>query len=70
MRVFFLHKKFHHMKEEANQLLDDLIRQLTGKEDFEELRDQLFKRGAESLLKVEMTAHLGYVAGQKSRDCS
>ena len=53
------------MKEESNQLLDELISQLSGKEDFEELRDQLFKRGVESLLKAEMTAHLGYEAGQK-----
>ena len=52
------------MKEKSNQLLEELIK-LTGKEDFEELREQLFKRGVESLLRAQMTAHLGYGTGQK-----
>lgn len=53
------------MKEETNQLLDSLIGQLSNKEEFDELRDQLFKRGVESLLKAEMTAHLGHQKGDK-----
>ena len=42
------------MQEQTNELLDELISQLKGKEDFEELREQLFKRGVEALLKSEM----------------
>ncbi len=53
------------MKEKTNQLLEELISQLQGKEDFDELRDQLFKRGVEALLNSEMTAHLGHRKGQK-----
>ena len=51
------------MKEKTNQLLEQLISELKGKEDFEELRDQLFKRGVEALLKAELTAHLGHGKG-------
>ena len=51
------------MKEKTNQLLEQLIAELKGKEDFEELRDQLFKRGVEALLKAELTAHLGHSKG-------
>ena len=53
------------MKEKTNQLLEELIAQLEGKEDFNELRDQLFKRGVEALLKSELTAHLGHRPGEK-----
>ena len=53
------------MKEKTNQLLEELIAQLEGKEDFNELRDQLFKRGVEALLKSELTAHLGHPKGEK-----
>lgn len=52
------------MKERTNQLLEELISQLEGKEDFYELKDQLFKRGIEALLKAEMSAHLGYAKGE------
>lgn len=52
------------MQEKTNQLLEQLISELKGKEDFEELRDQLFKRGVEALLKAEMTAHLGHPKGE------
>ncbi|WP_020539389.1 IS256 family transposase [Lewinella cohaerens] len=51
------------MQEQTNQLLEELISQLKGKEDFEELREQLFKRGVEALLKSELTAHLGHSEG-------
>lgn len=53
------------MKKTTSELLDQLISQLQGKEDFDQLRDQLFKRGVESLLKAEMTAHLGHEQGAK-----
>lgn len=53
------------MKKNTSELLDQLISQLQGKEDFDQLRDQLFKRGVESLLKAEMTAHLGHEQGAK-----
>ena len=55
------------MKKETNELLEQLIQQLEGKADFEELRDQLFKRGIESLLKAELTAQLGYEQGQSPK---
>ena len=51
------------MKKNTNDLLNQLIDQLQGKEDFDQVRDQLFKRGIESLLKAEMTAHLGHEQG-------
>jgi len=47
------------MQEQTDKLLEELISQLKGKEDFKELQEQLFKRGVEALLKSEMTAHLG-----------
>ena len=53
------------MKKETNKLLEELISQLEGKEDFNELRDQLFKRGVEALLKSELTAHLGHKEGEQ-----
>ncbi len=53
------------MKKNTSELLGQLISQLEGKEDFDQLRDQLFKRGIESLLKAEMTAHLGHEQGAK-----
>ena len=53
------------MKKETNKLLDELTNQLEDKDDFNELRDQLFKRGIEALLKSELTAHLGHQEGDK-----
>jgi len=35
-----------------------------SKEDFDKVRDQLLKRGVESLLKAEMSAHLGHIPNQ------
>jgi len=55
------------MKKQTEDLLDELVSQLEGKEDFYELRDQLLKRGIESLLKAEMTAHLGHEQGTKPK---
>ena len=51
------------MKKNTSELLDQLINELEGKEDFDQVRDQLLKRGVESLLKAEMTAHLGHAQG-------
>lgn len=48
-----------------NQLLESLISEIKTQSDFDELRDQLLKRGVETLLRAEMTAHLGYEQGQK-----
>lgn len=53
------------MKEKTEKLLEDLLSQVKNKEEFYELRDQLFKRGVESLLNAEMTAHLGHKKGDK-----
>lgn len=52
------------MKKKTEDLLNELLKQLEGKEDFDELRDQLLKRGIETLLKAEMTAHLGHKQGE------
>jgi transposase-like protein len=52
------------MKEVTNDLLDKLVGELENKEDFLQVRDQLLKRGIESLLKAEMSAHLGYEPGK------
>jgi len=51
------------MKKETEELLEKLVSQLEGKTDFSEVRDALFKRGVEALLKAEMSAHLGYPQG-------
>lgn len=51
------------MKSKSEDLLNELISQLGSKEEFNELRDQLFKRGVEALLKSELTAHLGHTQG-------
>lgn len=52
------------MNTELEKQLKALIGKITNKEDFEQVKDQLLKRGIESLLKAEMTAHLGYEKGQ------
>lgn len=53
------------MNEQTTKLLDHLVSELKGQKDFEELRDQLFKRGIQALLNAELTAHLGYDKGDK-----
>lgn len=52
------------MKPELEKQLEALIGKINNKEDFDLVRDQLLKRGIESLLKSEMSAHLGYEKGQ------
>jgi putative transposase len=51
------------MNSELEKQLDALIGKISNKEDFEKVKEQLLKRGIESLLKAEMTAHLGYQKG-------
>ncbi len=51
------------MNTELEKQLDALIGKISSKEDFDKVKEQLLKRGIESLLKAEMTAHLGYQKG-------
>jgi len=53
------------MKEKSEDLLNQLIGQISSKEEFDKIKDSLFKRGVEALLKAEMNAHLGYPSGSK-----
>jgi transposase-like protein len=52
--------------DKKNQLLEELIKEIKTKEEFDTIKDQLFKRGIESLLNAEMTAHLGYAKHEKA----
>lgn len=52
--------------DKKNHLLEELIKEIKTKEEFETIKDQLFKRGIESLLNAEMTAHLGYAKHEKA----
>lgn len=54
------------MNEELEKLLDGLVGKLSDKAQLEQVREQLFKRGVESLLRAEMTAHLGHEKGTPS----
>ena len=56
------------MNEKTNQLLDSLLKEIKTPEEFNILRDQLFKRGVQTLLSAEMDAHLGYSKGQSPPD--
>lgn len=53
------------MKDKTKDLLDQLLGQIGDEQEFRQVQDQLFKRGIESLLKAEMSAHLGYAPGEK-----
>ncbi len=53
------------MKDKTQDLLDQLLSQIENQQEFKQVQDQLFKRGIESLLKAEMSAHLGYSSGDK-----
>ena len=63
---FFSRKNFNKMKKETNELLEQLLSKIEGQEEFNELREALFKRGVEALLNAELTAHLGHKKGEKS----
>jgi transposase-like protein len=51
------------MNEELEKQLESLVGKIQSKEEFDQVRDQLLKRGVESLLNAEMTAHLGFDKG-------
>lgn len=53
------------MDNEKEKLLDELVSKITTKEDFARVQESLLKKGIESLLNAEMTAHLGYRKGEK-----
>ncbi len=52
------------MNEKSKNLLEELISQISSKEELELVREQLFKRGVENLLSAEMTVHLGHPKGK------
>src|SRR5688500_19280070 len=54
--------------DKKKQLLEELIKEIKTKEEFDTIKDQLFKRGIESLLNAEMTAHLGYPKHEKAEE--
>ena len=56
------------MNPELEKQLEALIGKISNKEEFYTVRDQLLKRGIESLLKAEMTAHLGYEKGNPATE--
>lgn len=51
------------MKEKANELLDELLKHITNKEDLQNINESLYKRGVETLLRAELDSHLGYQHG-------
>ncbi len=51
------------MNEELEKQLESLVGKIQSKEEFDQVRDQLLKRGIETLLNAEMTAHLGFEKG-------
>ena len=52
------------MKAQLEKQLEDLVGKIETKEELDYVREQLFKKGIESLLKAELTAHLGYQQGE------
>lgn len=54
--------------DKKNHLLEELINEIKTKEEFDTIKDQLFKRGIESLLNAELTAHLGYTKHEKAAE--
>jgi len=53
------------MKKKTENLLEELLSQVSDKSELMALKDQLFKRGVENLLEAEMKAHLGFDKGAK-----
>jgi len=51
------------MNKELEKQLESLVGNIRSKEEFDQVRDQLLKRGIETLLNAEMTAHLGFEKG-------
>ncbi len=56
------------MDNKKQQLRDELVSNITSKEDFERVQEALLKQGIESLLNAEMLAHLGHTKGEKPID--
>ena len=52
------------MNDKTHEFLDLLVGEVKDKKTLLELKDELFKRGVESLLSAEMDLHLGYDKGQ------
>jgi len=53
------------MKSKTEKLLDVLIDQIKDGTEFDQVQEQLKKRGIQSLLKAELSGHLGYKQGDK-----
>lgn len=51
------------MKDNLDNLLNNLVDQIKDPKTFTEVKEQLFKRGVQALLNAEMDAHLGYQKG-------
>jgi transposase-like protein len=56
------------MNQELEKQLEALVSKIASKEDFDQVRNLLLKRGVETLLEAEMTAHLGYQKGDSKPD--
>ena len=56
-------KYFRFMNKETKQILMSLLGKVTDKDMLDQISDQLFKRGVQTLLEAEMEAHLGYPNG-------
>ncbi|MBY5960302.1 IS256 family transposase [Membranicola marinus] len=54
------------MKDQTQKLLDELVNQIADKDELAKVQDELFKRGVETLLKSELTAHLGHTPYEKT----
>lgn len=54
------------MKKTTDKLLNELIDNVSNKEELRQVQDQLFKRGVENLLKAELSAHLGFKPYEKT----
>ena len=53
------------MKDKTKKLLDVLIDQIGHGEELSQVENLLKKRGIQSLLKAELSGHLGYKEGEK-----
>jgi transposase-like protein len=53
------------MNNKTDKLLDALIDQIEDGAEFEKVQEALKKRGIQSLLKAELSGHLGYAQGDK-----
>ena len=56
------------MKNKNQELLKELVNNISTKEEFEKVQEALLKQGIESLLNAEMLAHLGHSMGEKPID--